>query len=71
MSQASIFTNFFWRFAEQCGAQLISFAVSILLARFLVPENYGTITIVTVFTSVLQIFIDSGLSMALIQKKKR
>lgn len=62
-------TNFIWRFAERCGAQLVSFVVSIVLARLLLPEDYGTIALVTVFTTIMQVFVDSGLGTALIQKK--
>ena len=65
----NILSNFLWRFAERCGAQLVSFVVSIVLARILSPEDYGTIALVTVFTAILQVFVDSGLSTALIQKK--
>lgn len=61
--------NFFWRFAERCGAQLVTFIVSIVLARILAPEDYGTIALVTVFTTIMQVFVDSGLGIALIQKK--
>lgn len=62
--------NFIWRFAERCGAQLVTFIVSIVLARILAPEDYGTIALVTVFTTILQVFVDSGLGTALIQKKE-
>lgn len=65
----STLSNFLWRFAERCGAQFVSFIVSIVLARILVPEDYGTIALVTVFTAILQVFVDSGLGTALIQKK--
>lgn len=65
----SILKNFIWRFAERCGAQLVTFIVSIVLARILAPEDYGTIALVTVFTTILQVFVDSGLGTALIQKK--
>lgn len=61
--------NFLWRFAERCGAQLVTFIVSIVLARILSPEDYGIIALVTVFTTILQVFVDSGLGTALIQKK--
>lgn len=64
-----VFSNFIWRFAERCGAQIVSFIVSIILARILAPEDYGTIALVTVFTAILQVFVDSGLGTALIQKK--
>lgn len=62
-------SNFLWRFFERCGAQVVNFVVSIILARLLDPAVYGTIAIVTVFITILQVFIDSGLGNALIQKK--
>lgn len=58
-----------WRFAERCGAQGVSFIVSIILARLLAPDVYGTIALITVFTTILQVFVDSGMGNALIQKK--
>ena len=69
MKSGKMVSNFIWRFTERCGAQGVSFVVSIILARLLVPEMYGTIALVTVFTSVLNVFVDSGLGNALIQKK--
>lgn len=69
MEKMTVISNLVWRFAERCGAQLVSFIVSIVLARILVPEDYGTIALVTVFTAILQVFVDSGLGTALIQKK--
>ena len=64
-----VIKNFVWRFAERCGAQLVTFIVSIVLARILVPEDYGQIALITVFTTIMQVFVDSGLGTALIQKK--
>lgn len=69
MNNKKIFSNFIWRFAERCGAQFMAFIVSIILARILLPEDYGTITLITVFISILQVFVDSGLGTALVQKK--
>lgn len=65
----SVFSNIIWRFAERCGAQIVSFIVSIVLARILAPEAYGTIALITVFINILQVFVDNGLGNALIQKK--
>ncbi len=62
-------SGFFWRFMERCGAQGVNFVVTIVLARLLAPKLYGTIALVTVFTAILQIFVDSGMGNALIQKK--
>lgn len=59
----------FWRFAERCGAQGVSFVVSIVLARLLAPNDYGLIAMVTVFITISQVFVDSGMGNALIQKK--
>lgn len=64
-----VIKNLFWRFAERSGAQIVSFIVSIVLARILEPDVYGTVALISVFTSVMQVFIDSGLGNALIQKK--
>lgn len=64
-----VLSNFLWRFAERCGAQVVTFIVSIVLARILAPEDYGQIALITVFTTIMQVFVDSGLGTALIQKK--
>ena len=70
MQQSSnVVSNLLWRFAERCGAQLVSFIVTIILARLLLPEVYGTIALVSVFTNILNVFVDSGMASALIQKK--
>lgn len=64
-----VFVNFLWRFFERCGAQVVTLVVSIVLARLLDPEVYGVLALVTVFITILQAFVDSGLGNALIQKK--
>lgn len=69
MNNKSVFSNFIWRFAERCGAQVVTLIVSIVLARILAPEDYGQIALITVFTTIMQVFVDSGLGTALIQKK--
>lgn len=69
VTKKSVTTNMFWRFLERCGAQLVTFIVSIVLARLLDPTIYGTVALVTVFTTILQVFVDGGLGNALVQKK--
>lgn len=68
-SGSSIVSNTIWRLAEKFGAKIVTFVVSIVLARLLDPEVYGTVALVTVFTAIFDVFIDSGLGTALIQKK--
>lgn len=69
MDSKSIMSNLLWRFFERTGAQLVAFIVSVVLARILNPTAYGTVALITVFTTIFQIFVDSGLGNALIQKK--
>ena len=64
-----ITTNMFWRFAERILAQLVAFAVYVVLARILDPDLFGTVALLTVFINILQVFVESGLGNALIQKK--
>ena len=70
MNSNKVLSNFFWRFFERCGAQGVTFIVSIILARLLDPDVYGTVALVTVFTTIMQVFVDSGMGNALIQKKE-
>lgn len=69
MDNKNVVTNFLWRFAERCGAQIVTLIVSIVLARILAPSDFGTVSLVMVFTTIMQVFVDSGLGTALIQKK--
>lgn len=66
----SISTNILWRLAERFGAQGVSFIVSVVLARLLEPSVYGTVALITVITNILNVFVSSGLSTALIQKQR-
>ena len=68
MKKSVIFSNLLWRFAERFGAQLITMVVNIVLARILLPEDYGTIALINVIIVILQVFVDSGLGNALIQR---
>ncbi len=70
MKGDKVVSGFLWRFMERFGAYAVSFVVSVILARILDPEAYGTIALVTVFTNILQVFVESGLGRALVQKKE-
>jgi len=61
--------NFIWRFLERTGAQFMNLVVQIVLARLVAPEVFGSIALVTVLITILQVFVDSGMGIALIQKK--
>lgn len=60
-----------WSSIERFSAQGIQFILGIILARLLLPEDYGLIGMLAIFLAVSVTFIDSGFSTALIQKKDR
>lgn len=59
-----------WKFGERIIAQGVSFIISTILARILMPELYGTISIVLIFINLANVFISSGLGEALIRNKE-
>ena len=67
----TVLSNLIWKFAERIGAQLVTFVVQTVLARILMPEEYGIIAMVNVFITIANVFVVSGLSSSLIQKKMR
>ena len=58
-----------WSYAEKFMSVGMNLVISIVLARLIGPEAYGIIAIVTIFTSLANVFTQSGFSSALIQKK--
>lgn len=71
MSELSIKTSkgVFWNFIEFSGQQIITLVVSIILARILMPEQFGLIGLLAIFIAIAQSIMDSGFGSALIQKK--
>lgn len=69
VSSKSILSSFIWKYLERSSVQIVSFIVSIILARILSPEDYGSIALVLVFINISSVFIEGGLNSALIQKK--
>ena len=65
----SVSSGFFWSFGERILAQGVSFIVSVILARQLMPEQYGVVAIVLVFINIANVFVSSGFGESLIQKK--
>lgn len=57
-----------WSGTSQVARQVITFVISIILARLLSPKEFGLIGMIAVFTGFAQIFTDMGLGSALIQK---
>lgn len=67
--KSSVITSLIWKFLERIGTQGVQFVVAIVLARLLAPADFGLIALVTVFIALANVFVQSGLNTALIQKK--
>lgn len=59
----------FWKLLENGGAQGVQFVIAILLARLLTPAEYGVVGIITIFITIANVFVQSGFSTALVQKR--
>lgn len=68
-TRKEVVSGLFWKFAESVCADLVSFVVSVILARILLPEDYGEISLVNVFIVIANVFVVNGLGTALVQKK--
>ena len=68
-NKQKVVSNLIWRFMERFGSQLVAMVVQIILARMLDPAVFGTVAKVTIITTILLVFVDSGMANSLIQKK--
>ena len=60
-----------WSAIERFSLQGVQFVMQLVMARLLLPSDYGMIAMLTIFLQIAQAFIDSGFTNALIQKKDR
>ena len=59
----------FWVLMEKFGVQAAHFVVTLVLARLLTPDDYGTVALLSIFISISNVFVDCGLGKALVQKR--
>ena len=59
-----------WTFAQQFGNQIIGFGVSLVLARILLPEEFGLIGMISIFIGIGNTLLNSGLTQSLIRSKE-
>lgn len=64
-----VLSGLIWKFGERITAQIVTFVVSIILARMLPTEAYGLITLVTIFITFANCIVTNGFGSSLIQKK--
>lgn len=60
-----------WTGIERLATQACQFIIGIIIARILMPSDYGIIGMLTIFIAIAQTFLDCGFASALIQKKDR
>ncbi len=60
----------FWVLLEKCGIQVAHFVVTLVLARLLTPNDYGTVALLSIFISIANMLVDCGFSKALVQKRE-
>lgn len=65
----AVINGLIWKFSERISAQLVTLFVSVILARMLLPEEYGAVAMIMVFISLANVFVSNGMGNALIQKK--
>ncbi len=62
-------TAFIWSFIERIGTQVLRSVFAIILARLLVPGDFGLVAVLSVFVGVAEVIVTSGFGTALIRKK--
>ena len=70
MDKKTFLSASFWSFLQQFGFISINFVVSILLARMLMPSDFGVVGIALIFNNFANIISDGGLSSSLIRNKE-
>jgi teichuronic acid exporter len=60
-----------WSAIDKVGVRLVQFVFGVILARILVPADFGLVGMLTIFIGISQSFIDSGMGAGLIQKQDR
>ena len=60
-----------WSAIERFSLQGVQFLINIIMARLLLPSEYGLVAMLAIFLQISQVFIDSGFTNALIQRKNR
>lgn len=60
-------SSLIWKLLERGGNQIIQLAVQIVLARILIPEDFGALAIMLVFVNIGNAIVQSGLNTAIVQ----
>lgn len=67
--QPKIVGALIWKLLERFGVQGAQFVLQIVLARILSPDHYGALSLMIIFTTLANVFIQTGFNTALIRGK--
>ena len=67
--RGSVSKGLLWKLLERFGVAGAQFVLQIILARLLSPEHYGVLSLMIVFTTIANVFVQHGFNMALVQNK--
>jgi len=70
ITKRKVISSLIWKFLERGGVQGVQFILSVILARLVSPSDYGIIALLLVFVQIANVFIQTGFSAALVQKKE-
>ena len=60
-----------WSLLERFATQVMQFGLGLVLARLLLPSDFGAVGMLAIFLALSQTFVDSGFGQALIRKLDR
>lgn len=66
---SSVVGSFLWKASERLIVQGCGLLVQVILARLLLPEDFACLAIITAIVNYLGLFVQSGLSIVVVQKK--
>lgn len=65
----NVASSFLWKFFERGSSQIITMVIQIILARILLPQDFGILAIILVFVNLASIFVQKGFASSLVRKK--
>lgn len=65
----NVASSFLWKFFERGSSQIITMIIQIILARILLPRDFGVLAIILVFVNLASIFVQKGFASSLVRKK--
>lgn len=67
---SKITNGLLWRSLEGVGVQAAQFIIQLVLARILMPADFGVVAILNIFVNLANTLVQNGLSSAILQKKE-